>query len=182
MSTIAPLDTRRIGAALAERGVRMLDAPVTGSAPRAQAGTLTIMAGGAAEDFARARPLLEAMGEVIVHVGALGQGEMLKLINNSVGAADAAALAEGLLLARACGLDLDAFAQVLSSGSGASAQLDLKAGAMRAHDYTPPVQDRPHAQGRAPLPRRSAGRRDALPRRRPRPRSARRDGRPRPRR
>jgi 3-hydroxyisobutyrate dehydrogenase-like beta-hydroxyacid dehydrogenase len=137
MSTIAPTDTRRIGAALAERGVRMLDAPVTGSAPRAEAGTLTIMAGGEAEDFARARPLLEAMGEVIVHVGALGQGEMLKLINNSVGAANAAALAEGLLLARACGLDLDAFAQVLSSGSGASAQLDLKAGAMRAHDYTP---------------------------------------------
>ena len=137
MSTIAPLDTRRIGAALAERGVRMLDAPVTGSAPRAEAGTLTIMAGSAAEDFARARPLLEAMGEVIVHVGALGQGEMLKLINNSVGAANAAALAEGLLLARACDLDLDAFAQVLSSGSGASAQLDLKAGAMRAHDYTP---------------------------------------------
>jgi len=137
MSTIAPLDTRRIGAALAKRGVRMLDAPVTGSAPRAEAGTLTIMAGGEAEDFARARPLLEAMGEVIVHVGALGQGEMLKLINNSVGAANAAALAEGLLLARACDLDLDAFAQVLSSGSGASAQLDMKAGAMRAHDYTP---------------------------------------------
>ncbi len=137
MSTIAPLDTRRIGTALAERGVRMLDAPVTGSAPRAEAGTLTIMAGGEAEDFARARPLLEAMGKVIVHVGALGQGEMLKLINNSVGAANAAALAEGLLLARATGLDLDAFAQVLASGSGASAQLDLKAGAMRAHDYTP---------------------------------------------
>jgi 3-hydroxyisobutyrate dehydrogenase-like beta-hydroxyacid dehydrogenase len=137
MSTIAPLDTRRIGAVLAERGVRMLDAPVTGSAPRAEAGTLTIMAGGEAEDFARARPLLAAMGEVIVHVGVLGQGEMLKLINNSVGAANAAALAEGLLLARACGLDLDAFAQVLSHGSGASAQLDLKAGAMRAHDYTP---------------------------------------------
>jgi 3-hydroxyisobutyrate dehydrogenase len=137
MSTIAPLDTHRIGAALAARGVRMLDAPVTGSAPRAEAGTLTIMAGGEAEDFARAQPLLEAMGEVIVHVGALGQGEMLKLINNSVGAANAAALAEGLLLASACGLDLDAFARVLSNGSGASAQLDLKAGAMRAHDYTP---------------------------------------------
>ncbi len=137
MSTIAPSDTRRIGAALAERGVGMLDAPVTGSAPRAQAGTLTIMAGGEVEDFTHALPLLEAMGEVIVHVGALGQGEMLKLINNSVGAANAAALAEGLLLAHACGLDLDAFAQVLSSGSGASAQLELKAGAMRAHAYTP---------------------------------------------
>jgi 3-hydroxyisobutyrate dehydrogenase-like beta-hydroxyacid dehydrogenase len=137
MSTIAPSDTRRIGAALAERGVRMLDAPVTGSSPRAEEGSLTIMAGGAAEDFARATPLLEAMGRVIVHVGALGQGEMLKLINNAVGAANAAALAEALLLARATGLDLDAFAQVLSSGSGASAQLELKAAAMRAHDYTP---------------------------------------------
>jgi 3-hydroxyisobutyrate dehydrogenase len=137
MSTIAPADTRRIGAALAERGVRLLDAPVTGSSPRAEAGTLTIMAGGEAEDFARARPLLETMGRVIVHVGELGQGEMLKLINNALGAANAAALAEALLLARATGLDLDAFAQVVSAGSGASAQLELKAGAMRAHDYTP---------------------------------------------
>jgi 3-hydroxyisobutyrate dehydrogenase len=137
MSTIAPADTRRIGAALAERGVRLLDAPVTGSSPRAEAGTLTIMAGGEAEDFARARPLLETMGRVIVHVGELGQGEMLKLINNALGAANAAALAEALLLARATGLDLDAFEQVVSAGSGASAQLELKAGAMRAHDYTP---------------------------------------------
>jgi 3-hydroxyisobutyrate dehydrogenase-like beta-hydroxyacid dehydrogenase len=137
MSTIAPADTRRIGAALHQQEVRMLDAPVTGSAPRARDGTLTIMVGGAAEDFARARALLEAMGTVIVHVGALGQGEMLKLINNALGAANAAALAEALLLARACDLDLDAFAEVVSSGSGASAQLELKAGAMRAHDYTP---------------------------------------------
>ncbi|HWX45272.1 MAG TPA: NAD(P)-dependent oxidoreductase [Solirubrobacteraceae bacterium] len=137
MSTIAPLDTRRIGAALAERGVRMLDAPVTGSSPRAEEGSLTIMAGGDAEDFARAKPLLEVMGRVIVHVGELGQGEMLKLINNALGAANAAALAEALLLARATGLDLDAFAEIVSSGSGASAQLELKAGAMRAHDYTP---------------------------------------------
>jgi 3-hydroxyisobutyrate dehydrogenase len=137
MSTIAPTDTRRIGAALGERGVRLLDAPVTGSSPRAEEGTLTIMAGGAAEDFARARPLLETMGRVVVHVGALGQGEALKLINNAVGAANAAALAEALLLARALDIDLDAFAQVLSTGSGASAQLELKADAMRAHDYTP---------------------------------------------
>lgn len=137
MSTVAPTDTRRIGAALAERGVRLLDAPVTGSSPRAEAGTLTIMAGGEAEDYTRARPLLETMGRVVVHVGELGQGEALKLINNALGAANAAALAEALLLARACGLDLDAFEQVVSAGSGASAQLELKAGAMRAHDYTP---------------------------------------------
>jgi 3-hydroxyisobutyrate dehydrogenase len=136
MSTISPVDSRRIAAALSERGVRMLDAPVTGSAPRAQAGTLTIMAGGDPRDFARAKPLLEAMGEVIVHVGELGQGEMLKLINNSLGAANATALAEALLLARATGVDLDAFVQVTSAGSGASAQLTNKAGSMREHDYT----------------------------------------------
>ena len=136
MSTISPGDSRRIAAALAERGVRMLDAPVTGSSPRAEAGTLTIMAGGAAEDFARAEPLLQAMGEVIVHVGELGQGEMLKLINNSLGAANAAALAEALLLAKATGVDLDAFVEVTSAGSGASAQLALKSTPMREHDYT----------------------------------------------
>ncbi len=135
MLTIAPADSRRIAAGLAERGVRMLDAPVTGSSPRAQAGTLTIMAGGEAADFARARPIFEAMGEVIVHVGELGQGEMLKLINNSLGAANAAALAEALLVARATGVDLDAFVQVTSAGSGASAQLTLKSSPMREHDY-----------------------------------------------
>ena len=135
MSTIAPADSRRIAARLLERGVRMLDAPVTGSSPRAEAGTLTIMAGGAAADFARARPLFEAIGEVIVHVGELGQGEMLKLINNSLGAANAAALAEALLLARATDVDLDAFVEVTSAGSGASAQLTLKSTPMREHDY-----------------------------------------------
>src|SRR5271155_1124405 len=136
MSTISPLDSRQIAAALGERGVRMLDAPVTGSSPRAEAGTLTIMAGGATEDFARAEPLLQSMGEVIVHVGELGQGEMLKLINNALGAANAAALAEALLLAQATGVDLDAFVEVTSAGSGASAQMTNKATPMREHDYT----------------------------------------------
>jgi 3-hydroxyisobutyrate dehydrogenase-like beta-hydroxyacid dehydrogenase len=135
-STIAPSDTRRIAAALAERDVSMVDAPVTGSSPRAQDGTLTIMAGGTADDFARAKPVLEAMGQVIVHVGELGQGEMLKLINNALGAANAAALGEAMVLARATGVDLDAFTAVVSQGSGGSAQLDLKSGAMRDHDYT----------------------------------------------
>jgi 3-hydroxyisobutyrate dehydrogenase-like beta-hydroxyacid dehydrogenase len=136
MSTIAPTDTRRIGAALAQRDIAMLDAPVTGSSPRAQAGTLTIMAGGQQQDFARVRGLLESMGEVIVHVGELGQGAMLKLINNALGAANAAALAEALLLAKATGVDLDAFERVCGAGSAASAQLALKAGPMREHDYT----------------------------------------------
>jgi 3-hydroxyisobutyrate dehydrogenase-like beta-hydroxyacid dehydrogenase len=136
MSTIAPPDTRRIGAALAERGASMMDAPVTGSSPRAEDGTLTIMAGGSERDFARVLPVLEAMGKLILHVGELGQGEMLKLINNSMGAANAAALAEGLLLASATGIELDAFEQIVGAGSGASAQLQLKAEPMRRHDFT----------------------------------------------
>src|SRR5436305_7738449 len=89
MSTIAPQDTRRIGATLSQRGIGFVDAPVTGSAPKAQDGTLTIMVGGAAADVQRAWPLFEAMGELIVHVGDLGQGEMAKLINNAVAAANA---------------------------------------------------------------------------------------------
>jgi 3-hydroxyisobutyrate dehydrogenase-like beta-hydroxyacid dehydrogenase len=136
MSTIAPTDTRRIGAALAGHGVELLDAPVTGSSPRAEAGTLTIMVGGEAQDFARVRALLESMGDVIVHVGERGQGSMLKLINNALGAANAAALAEALLLAKATGVDLDAFERVCGAGSAASAQLTLKSGPMREHDYT----------------------------------------------
>lgn len=136
MSTIAPPDTRRIGAALRDRGVSMLDAPVTGSSPRAEDGSLTIMVGGEASDFERVRPLLETMGQLIRHVGELGQGETLKLINNALGAANAAAVAEALLLADATGIDLDAFVEVVSGGSGASAQLTLKSGPMREHDFT----------------------------------------------
>jgi 3-hydroxyisobutyrate dehydrogenase len=136
MSTIGPRDTLRIATALRERDVAMLDAPVTGSSPRAEAGTLTIMAGGDPACYERARPLLEAMGSLVVHVGGLGQGQMLKLINNSLGAANAAALTEALLLADATGVDLDAFVAVTSAGSGASAQLQMKSGAMREHDYT----------------------------------------------
>ncbi len=136
MSTIAPTDTRRIAARLKERGVGMIDAPVTGSSPRAEAGTLTIMVGSEAEQFERVKALLETMGELIVHVGELGQGEMLKLINNSLGAANAAAVAEALLLAKATGVDLDALVAVTQSGSGASAQMQMKSGPMRAHDYS----------------------------------------------
>ena len=135
-STIAPTDTRRIAARLAERGIHMVDAPVTGSSPRAQDGTLTIMVGGEPGDFERVKPLLKTMGELILHVGELGQGEMLKLINNSLGAANAAAVAEALLLADATGVDLDALVAVTQSGSGASAQMQSKAGPMRKHDYT----------------------------------------------
>jgi 3-hydroxyisobutyrate dehydrogenase-like beta-hydroxyacid dehydrogenase len=136
MSTIAPSDTRAIGARLAERGVRFVDAPVTGSAPKAADATLTIMTGGDDADVERVRPLLELMGETVVHVGALGQGEMAKLINNSVAAANAVTVAQALLVGKATGVDLEALVTIMSTGSGGSKVLDLKARPMIAHDYT----------------------------------------------
>ena len=137
MSTIAPGDSRRIAAALSERGIAFVDAPVTGSSPRAEDGTLTIMAGGTTNDFQRASPLFEVMGELIVHVGEeVGQGEMVKLINNAVAAANAHTLAQALVVGRGTGVDLDALVQVMGAGSGGSAMLALKAEPMRKHDYS----------------------------------------------
>jgi 3-hydroxyisobutyrate dehydrogenase len=136
-STIGPSATRAIGDRLLERGLELMDAPVTGSAPRAQDGTLTIMAGGSAEAFERARPVLEAMGQLIVHAGPLGHGQMVKVINNSVAATNAAVVGEALLVAARAGVDLDALVQVMGAGSGGSTMLELKAGPMREHDFTP---------------------------------------------
>ncbi len=135
-STIGPEDARRIGAALEERSLILLDAPVTGSSPRAEDGTLTIMVGGPEEAFERVRPVLEAMGELIVHAGPLGQGQLVKVINNAVAASNAAVLGEALLVAARAGADLDALIKVMAAGSGGSAMLDLKARPMREHDYT----------------------------------------------
>jgi 3-hydroxyisobutyrate dehydrogenase-like beta-hydroxyacid dehydrogenase len=135
-STIGPHYARSIGARLAEQGIGFLDAPVTGSSPRAEDGTLTFMVGGEAPDFERARPLFDAMGKLIVHCGELGQGQIVKLINNAVAAANAAVVGEARLVAARSGVDLDALTTVMAAGSGSSAMLELKAPAMRAHDYT----------------------------------------------
>jgi 3-hydroxyisobutyrate dehydrogenase-like beta-hydroxyacid dehydrogenase len=137
MSTIAPTASRKIGERLAHRGVSFLDAPVTGSRPKAEDATLTIMAGGPADAFERARPLLEAMGELVVHVGPQGHGSMIKLINNTVAAVNAAALGEALVVARAAGLDLEALLRVMAAGSGASAMLELKARPMIERGFEP---------------------------------------------
>ena len=137
MSTIAPTASRAIGERLAERGIGFLDAPVTGSRPKAEDATLTIMAGGPAEAFERARPLLESMGRLVLHVGPSGHGEMVKLVNNTLAAVNAAALAEQLLLAQSANLDTDRLRQVVAAGSGASAMLDLKAGPMLERDLDP---------------------------------------------
>ena len=137
MSTIAPTAAVGIGERLAGQGVAFLDAPVTGSRPKAEAATLTIMAGGERAHFEHARPVLEAMGQLVVHVGPSGHGQMVKLINNTLAAINAAALAEGLTLAGAYGLDADALLQVVGAGSGASAMADLKARPMLDRDLDP---------------------------------------------
>jgi 3-hydroxyisobutyrate dehydrogenase-like beta-hydroxyacid dehydrogenase len=135
-STIGPTATREIAAGLAKHGGRLLDAPVTGSSPKAQDGTLTIMVGGSNEDFGRAKPLFEAMGELIVHAGPQGHGQMVKLINNAVAASNASVLGQALIVGARAGVDLDSLVQVMGAGAGGSAMLGLKAGPMRTHDYT----------------------------------------------
>ena len=137
MSTIAPTASRAIADRLGDRGVAFLDAPVTGSRPKAESGTLTIMAGGPAEAFARAKPMFEAMGELVLHVGDQGHGSMIKLINNTLAAVNAAALAEGLVVARAAGLDTAKLLEVLAAGSGESAMRHLKAEPMLEGDFEP---------------------------------------------
>ena len=138
MSTIAPTAVRRIADRLrSERGAAFLDAPVTGSRPKAKDGTLTIMVGGEAGDFERARPAFDAMGELVVHVGPQGHGAMVKLINNTLAAVNAAAVAEALVLAQRAGVDVDSLLHVAESGSGDSAMLRLKARPMLEHDLEP---------------------------------------------
>jgi 3-hydroxyisobutyrate dehydrogenase-like beta-hydroxyacid dehydrogenase len=137
MSTIGPADARRIGAALADRGHGFVDAPVTGSAPKAEDGTLTIMAGGRDEDMARAMPLLQAMGEIIVHVGEVGTGQQVKVVSNAVSAVNCATLAQALVVGRRAGVDLEALLKVMGAGAAASQMLNLKGRPMLEHDFTP---------------------------------------------
>src|SRR4051794_15832796 len=137
MSTIAPTASRAIAERLREHEISFLDAPVTGSRPKAEDGTLTIMVGGDDATFERALPLFEAMGELVVHVGPQGHGEMVKLVNNTLAAVNAAALGEGLTLARAAGVDTGKLRQVVSSGAGSSTMLEIKAGPMLEDQFEP---------------------------------------------
>jgi 3-hydroxyisobutyrate dehydrogenase-like beta-hydroxyacid dehydrogenase len=137
MSTVAAAASRSIAERLRERGIAFLDAPVSGSSPKAEDGTLTIMVGGAGEDFERALPLLGAMGELIVHVGPQGHGSLVKLLNNTLAAVNAAALAEAITVARKAGLDLAALVRVVSASSGNSTMLQIKARPMIEHDFEP---------------------------------------------
>jgi 3-hydroxyisobutyrate dehydrogenase-like beta-hydroxyacid dehydrogenase len=137
MSTIAPTASRAIGERVAPRA--FVEAPVSGSKPGAESGTLTIFAGGERAAFERALPLFEAMGERIVHVGPLGHGQLAKLLTNAMGAVNAAALAEAVRTAKAAGLDRDAFLRVAERSAGASAMLGLKGPPMFDESYEPPL-------------------------------------------
>src|SRR4051794_12591 len=135
MSTIAPSASVRIAERLRAQRVAFLDAPVTGSKPKAEDGTLTIMAGGDKADFERAKPLFEAMGQLIVHCGPNGHGSMVKLLNNAVAAINAAAIAEAFQVGESYGLDLERLVEVMSGGSAGSVMLGLKAKPMLEHRY-----------------------------------------------
>ena len=137
MSTIAPTASVSIGKRLGERGIHFLDAPVTGSRPKAEDGTLTIMVGGEEADFERARPLFDVMGERIVHVGPRGHAQLAKLLTNTMGAVHAAALAESVLAVEKAGIDPDAFLEVAAGSAGNSTVLGLKGRPMFDRDFKP---------------------------------------------
>jgi len=135
MSTIAPATARSLAETLFEAGHAFVDAPVTGSSPKAEAGTLTIMCGGAEADVARARPLFEVMGEKIVHAGEAGQGQAVKVLSQGVTAVNCATLAQAITVARRSGIDLDALLDVMTGGSSDSTMRELKGRPMVEHDF-----------------------------------------------
>ncbi len=144
MSTIAPGTTRRVAAALAERGAAMLDAPVSGGPTAAEAATLAIMVGGDAEVLARVRPLLECFGSKIVHVGGNGAGEVAKACNQMIMVSAIQACAEAMHLANAHGVDLAAVRTALMGGSGASRVLDVMGERMVERNFAAGIEARLH--------------------------------------
>jgi 3-hydroxyisobutyrate dehydrogenase len=118
MSTIDPSASRRVGAALAQRQVRFLDAPVSGGVPGAVDGTLAIMVGGDARDLEEARPALAAMGANIIHVGAVGSGEVAKICNNLIAGVAAVAVSEAFRIAEGFGVDPKVLTDVIAKSSG----------------------------------------------------------------
>ncbi|MEJ7752290.1 MAG: NAD(P)-dependent oxidoreductase [Candidatus Limnocylindrales bacterium] len=134
-STISPAASRDFGARLAEQGVAMVDAPVSGGSEGAQKGTLTIMVGGDEVDVARARPVLEAMGSSITHMGPLGAGQATKAVNQVVLCGTYLGVAEGLVLAMRNGLDPEQVVAALGGGAAASWVLENRSGRMIADEY-----------------------------------------------
>ena len=137
MSTISPQATREIAEKLNAKGVSMLDAPISGGSEGAAKGTLSIMVGGDADQFARALPVFEAMGKAITHVGAQGAGQTVKLVNQILVVVNMLAVSEALIFARAGGLDLQKMLDAVSQGAAGSWMLSNR-GAQVIQDYWEP--------------------------------------------
>lgn len=136
-SSIRPDVTTELAADAARRGLRLVDAPVSGGETGAINATLSIMVGGAADDVAAAKPILDAVGKTIVHVGPNGSGQTVKAANQLVVAGNIALLAEAIVFLEAHGVDTAAAVRVLAGGLAGSAVLDQKAQKMLARSFEP---------------------------------------------
>jgi 3-hydroxyisobutyrate dehydrogenase len=134
-STVSPGVTAEVAQRLAEQGVGMVDAPVSGGSEGAERGTLTIFVGGEERHVATARPVLEAVGSRITHLGAAGSGQLAKAVNQVMIAGTYATVGEGIALAEAAGLPLEPLVEALGQGAAASWVLENRAGNMISGSY-----------------------------------------------
>ncbi|GAB2587078.1 2-hydroxy-3-oxopropionate reductase [Spirosoma areae] len=137
MSTIAPASAKSIYAAMQEKGVESLDAPVSGGQVGAESASLSIMVGGSATSFARALPLFQAMGKNIVHIGEPGAGQTTKACNQMIVGMTIQAVAEAFTLAKKAGVDLEKMREVLLGGFAQSRILDLHGKRMIDRNFVP---------------------------------------------
>ena len=126
MSSCDPVATREIGTALAARGIAFVDAPVSGRVNGAQAGTLTIMAGGKAAALKKVRPVLEVLGQRIFHAGPLGAGHAVKALNNYIAAAGTIAAFEAVIVGRAFGVDAALMTDIFNASAGRNSTTENK--------------------------------------------------------
>jgi 2-hydroxy-3-oxopropionate reductase len=126
MSSIAPLASREIAAKVQEKGVAMLDAPVSGGEPKAIAGTLAIMVGGPEDVFEKVKDILAAMGSAVTRVGDIGSGNVAKLANQIIVALNIAAVSEAMVLATKAGVNPEKVFQAIRGGLAGSAVLEAK--------------------------------------------------------
>ena len=146
MSSIAPLASREIGAALAAVGVRFLDAPVSGGEPKAVDGTLSVMAGGDVADFEAVKPVLAAMAASVVRVGEVGAGNVAKLANQIIVALNIAAMSEALVLATKAGVEPEMVYQAIRGGLAGSTVLDAKAPLVMDRKFDPGFRIKLHVK------------------------------------
>ena len=137
MSSIAPLASKEIAEKLAEKGVEMLDAPVSGGEPKAIDGTLSIMVGGKKELFEKYKPLLSTMGSSVVLCGEVGAGNVTKLANQIIVAVNIAGMSEAFILAEKAGVSPELVFNAIKGGLAGSTVLNAKAPMIFEHNFKP---------------------------------------------